>query len=119
MPTVRKFFGEFWARTCDSTKSRRVRDAEACVEDVRTGEWRRISALGALTDPGREFLDVIEDLAAFCHRSADLLLGVHDGRVITTERLTDFGQRQVGELAAQIHGDLTGLRECTGLTRPA
>lgn len=50
------------------------------------------SALGSLTNPGGEFLDVIEDLAAFLHFGQDLALGVHDGGVVATEGLTDLGK---------------------------
>ena len=52
----------------------------------------RRSALGALPDPGGELFDVIEDLAALGHLSANLLLRVHDRGVVSPERLADLGQ---------------------------
>jgi hypothetical protein len=66
-----------------------------------------ISALGPLTDARGEFLDVIEHLAALGHFGEDLSLGVHHGGVVTTERLADLRQRKIGELAAQVHRDLS------------
>lgn len=54
--------------------------------------WKCRSALGALTDPRREFLDVIEDLAFLRHLAADLAFGVHHRGVVATEGMTDLGQ---------------------------
>jgi hypothetical protein len=68
---------------------------------------RRRSALGTVADPGGELFDVIEDLTALGHLGEDLLLRVHHRGVVPAERLSDLGQRQVGELAGQIHGDLS------------
>jgi hypothetical protein len=55
--------------------------------------WRAVvkSALGALTDASGEFFDVIEDLTPFGHLGQDLSLRVHDGGVVTAERLADLG----------------------------
>lgn len=50
------------------------------------------SALGALTDARRQFLDVIEHLTSLRHLVADLLLGIHDRGVVAAERLADLGQ---------------------------
>src|ERR1700687_859002 len=63
-------------------------------------------ALGALADSRGEFLDVIEHLATLSHLAADLLFRVHHGGVVSPESLADLGQRQVGELAAEVHRDL-------------
>ena len=52
---------------------------------------RETSAPGALTDAGGEFLHVIEDLMVLGHFCPNLLLGVHDRRVIAAECLADFG----------------------------
>lgn len=80
--------------------------AKVVREGGMTGEENG-SALGALPDPGGEFLDVIEDLTALGHLGPNLLLRVHDGGVVSAERLADLGQGEIGELAAQIHRDLT------------
>jgi hypothetical protein len=55
--------------------------------------WRAVgeSALGALTDASGEFFDVIEDLTPLGHLGQDLSLRVHDGGVVTAERLADLG----------------------------
>ncbi len=61
---------------------------KSAAEGARNG----LSALGALPDPGGEFLDVVEDLTALGHLVADLAFGVHHGGVIAAEGLPDFGQ---------------------------
>ena len=49
---------------------------------------------------------------ALRHEQTDLLDRVHDrGVVASAELLTDLGQREVGELAAQVHRDLTSEHE--------
>ncbi len=70
-------------------------------------EEHAVLALGALTDASGEFFDVIKDLTALGHLGQDLALGVHDGCVITAERLADFGQRKIGELTTQVHRNLS------------
>lgn len=50
------------------------------------------SALGALLDPCGQLLNLVVHLAAFRHFLTDLLVGVHDRRVVTAERLTDLRQ---------------------------
>ncbi len=111
MPTVRKVFLKIFWRAAQSTH-RGFGDyaAEKYAANGSALERWRIRVVS--------FLDVIEHFAAFGHLAADLLLGVHDGRVVAAERLADLGQRQIGELAAQIHGDLAGLRERPGLSGP-
>ena len=42
---------------------------------------------------------------------------MHDRRVVASEGLPDLGQRQVGELAAQVHGDLAGLDDVVAALR--
>ncbi len=59
-----------------------------CVAD---GFCRPKSALGPLTDASGEFFDVIEHLTPFGHLGKYLSLGVHDGGVVTAERLADLG----------------------------
>src|SRR3954467_9910917 len=62
---------------------------------------------GLLLDPGGELGDLVVDAAALGEQLADLLVGVHDGGVVAaTELLPDLGQGQLGELPAQVHGDL-------------
>lgn len=52
----------------------------------------RRSALGALPNPGGEFLDVVEDFASLGHFGEDFALGVHDRGVVAAECLPDFRQ---------------------------
>ena len=59
-------------------------------------------------DPCGEFLDVIVDLTPFLHLLGDLLLGVHDRRMVAVESVTDLGQREISQFPAQVHGDLAG-----------
>src|SRR5215203_677879 len=110
-------FSKFWAaraeRTLVGAVTRRLRTTSA-----RSMDRMRPSALGALADSGGEFLDVIEDLATFGHLAANLLLGIHHRGVIAAERLADLGQRQIGELAAEVHRDLAGLSQGPRLARP-
>ena len=73
------------------------------------------SVLGTLPNTGGEFLDVIEDLASGGHLVEDFLLRVHDGRVVAPEGLADFGQGEIGEFSAQVHGDLSRLRQRASL----
>ena len=84
------------------------------------GRLRRwISALGTLADPGGEFLDVIEDFTSVGHLIENLLLRIHHRGVVPAERLADLRQGQIGQFAAEIHGDLAGLGQCPGLSGPA
>ncbi|MPM16706.1 hypothetical protein SDC9_63087 [bioreactor metagenome] len=65
--------------------------------------------LGLLTDPRGQLGDLGVDLPALREQLADLPLRVHHrGVVAAAELLADLRQRQVGELPAQIHGDLAG-----------
>src|SRR5262249_25263410 len=60
-----------------------------------------------LFDPVGEFGYLVVERATFGHLLTDLPIRVHDGRVVaSTEGLPDAWQRQVGQLAAQVHGDL-------------
>ena len=62
-----------------------------------------------LFDAVCQFRHLVVDGSAFLHEFADLLVGVHHrGVVAVAEQLADLGQRQIGELAAQVHGDLSG-----------
>ena len=81
------------------------------------GRGRRLSSApapfsrlsGLLLDAVCKLRHVIEGLALFLHELRDLLVRVHNRRVVASESLSDLGQGQVGELAAQIHGDLAGF----------
>ena len=71
-------------------------------------------------DAAREIRDLVVEAASFGHQLADLAIGMHDsGVVAATERLTDLGQRQVGEFPAQVHGDLTRLSQGSRLAGTA
>src|SRR6185295_17351832 len=86
----------------------------------RAGAGRSVLVAGALLDARRELLHLFEGLAPLGDLVADLLVGVHDrGVVAAAEGLPDARQRQVGELAAEVHGDLPRLRERLRLPRPA
>src|SRR5439155_24229667 len=66
--------------------------------------------LRRLLDAVGEFGDLVVQRAPLGHLLADLAVGVHHGGVVAAaEGLTDTGQRQVGQLAAQVHGDLAGV----------
>jgi hypothetical protein len=74
-----------------------VSTAAACDEWYGRGrsflaECPPVSALGALTDAGGEFLHVIEHLTPLRHLVSDLLLGVHHRGVVSAERLPDLGE---------------------------
>jgi hypothetical protein len=61
-----------------------------------------------LLDPAREFRDLVVGGTSFCHLLSYLLVRMHDGRVIAAaELLPNLWKRQICELAAQIHRDLT------------
>ena len=65
---------------------------------------------GLLLDPVGELGDLVVDAAALGDQLADLLVGVHHrGVVAAAELLADLGQRQVGELAAEVHRDLPAV----------
>src|SRR5664279_2904383 len=84
------------------------------------GRVRQRSVPHPVTDPRGEFLHVVVGLPALGHLGADLLGGVHDGGVIAAaERLTDLGQGEVRQLAAEVHGDLPGGNDLFGLHRAA
>ena len=70
---------------------------------------------GLRLDSAGQVCDLIEQTTPFGHELADLAICVHHRGVITaTERLSDLGQGQVGELTAQVHGDLSSRHEHTG-----
>src|SRR5438046_1111817 len=87
---------------------------------VRARTRARRSVPGALLDPRRELLDLFEGLAALGDLVTDLLVGVHDrGVVAAAEGLPDAREGQVGQLAAEVHGDLARLGVRLRLPRPA
>ena len=61
------------------------------VAKVFLGRNQR-SALGTLTDPCRQFLDLIEDVTALSHFAANLALCVDHCGVVTAEGLADLRQ---------------------------
>src|SRR5690606_26729383 len=72
-----------------------------------------------LLDPVGELGDLVEQRAPFGHLLPDLPVGVHDrGVVPAAERLPDARQRQLGELAAQVHRDLPGVDQYPGAGVP-
>jgi len=77
---------DYWCNRCQSFLENF--GLAAARSGNQAGFW---SALGALADPGGEFLDVIEDLVPVCHLVENLLLGVHDRGVIAAECLSDLG----------------------------
>src|SRR3954470_8629926 len=61
-------------------------------------------------DAGGELGDLGVGGPALAHQVGDLLDRVHDRRVVlAAERGTDAREGQLGQLAAQVHGDLTGV----------
>ena len=63
-------------------------------------------ALHAL-DASDEFLDGIIELDIFVAFFADLVVSMDDRRMVTAaETAANLGQGSIGELTAQIHGDL-------------
>ena len=66
-----------------------------------------------VADARGELGDLVVDRPPFTHQLADLAIGVHDRRVVAAaEGLADLGQRQLGQLAAQIHGCLLYTSRC-------
>src|SRR5689334_14355502 len=119
-PGGRSPSGSMWASTGsmiapNGRTSERV-SAATTGRSGRTGGARRarragarasVLVAGALLDARRELLHLFEGLAPLGDLVADLLVGVHDGGVVAAaEGLPDARQRQVGELAAEVHGDL-------------
>src|SRR3712207_4228745 len=65
------------------------------------------------------FVDLVKDVAVAVYEVGDLGGRVHHGRVVAaTEGAADLGQRLVGELAAQVHGDLPRVGERLRAARP-
>src|SRR6476646_1310713 len=95
----------------------RRQDSAVCVTGA-SGEWTSVPT--AVANTRGQLLDVIVGLPALGEFQPDLLGCMHDGRMVpATECLPYFGQRQVGELTAQVHRDLPGRRDLFGLHRPA
>ena len=64
-----------------------------------------------------DFLDFVVGVALLGHLFADFPIGVHDGGVVfTSEVFTNLRQAKVGQLAAQVHGDLSRMRNSTCFT---
>src|ERR1700761_709943 len=82
---------------------------------MRTALKSAYSGGSRLVGPGL-LLDAVSELGYLCinraalgHQTADLAIGVdHRGVVPAAELLADLGQRHVGQLAAQVHGDMPG-----------
>src|SRR5690606_12776837 len=74
----------------------------------------------AVADASRQLLHVLVGLPPLGDLGADLLRGVHHGGVVAAaEGLADRGQRQLGQFATQIHGDLPRERDGLRLTGAA
>src|SRR6476619_1543415 len=72
-----------------------------------SGAGRTSRLTGLLLDPVGQLGDLVVDTASLGEQLPDLLVGVHDrGVVAAAELLADLGQRQLGELAAEVHRDL-------------
>src|SRR5262249_40584502 len=64
---------------------------------------------GTVLDAVDQVVHLLEDDAALGHLAADLLAGVHHGRVVAAPELFgDLRVAVVGELAKDVHADLTG-----------
>src|SRR5208282_2321391 len=96
-----------------------------CAPIVPAGEGMRILTGRSpgqclLFDPVSEFGDLVVDRPAFGHQGADLLVRVHHGGVVAAaELLADLRQGQVGQLPAEVHGDLPRGHEHPGPGGPA
>lgn len=65
---------------------------------------------GFLLDPVENLGDLVIEASALFHQVSYLLVGIHNSCVVAvSKQLADFGQRKVGLLADQIHGNLAGL----------
>src|SRR6478735_3771428 len=86
-----------------------VTDAGSWTHMSSTGKNDRKSGVpGLQLHAVGELGDLVEDRATLGEQLVDLPVGVHDRRVVPVAELrADLGQRQVGELAAQVHRDLT------------
>lgn len=62
-----------------------------------------------LLDALDEVFDDLMKLGVLLALFGDLVVGVQDGRMVTAaEEVADLRQRGVGELAAEVHGNLRG-----------
>ena len=94
-------FGSIW-------KVKAIEKVDNIVNDV-SRETHPCGSSAAAPDLCRQLGDLVVDRLTFADELADLLLRVHDGRVVAAaELLADLRQREVRELAAQVHGDLPG-----------
>lgn len=70
---------------------------------------RRLRFSSVLLDAVGDLRDLIEDLTLLPHEGANLAVSMHDGGVVLAAKLgADLGQREVSELAAQVHRNLSG-----------
>src|SRR3954470_1981539 len=61
-----------------------------------------------LLDAGRQVLHDVEGLTILADEPGDAVHAVHDGGVVAAAELrADLGERLVGQLAAEVHGDVT------------
>src|SRR5690606_17312576 len=71
-----------------------------------------------LLDSAREFGHLVVDRATLLHELRDLLVRVHDCRVIpVAEELADLRQRKIRQLATQIHRNVPRRRDRLGARR--
>lgn len=60
-------------------------------------------------DAANDLSHLVINVAALVHVFGDLLLGIHHSGVVTAaKQLANLRQRQIGLLAADIHGNLAG-----------
>ena len=79
------------------------------------------TALAAgILDSLNDFRHLVVDVASFPHLLTDLLSRIHNRRVVAvTEIHANFRQRQVCQLAADVHGNLSGQGDCLLASNPS
>ena len=62
-----------------------------------------------------DLVDLVKDITITVYEVGDFSRRVHNGGVVTAaESASDFGERFVGELTAEVHGDLPWIGEGLG-----
>src|SRR5919106_3506154 len=92
-------------------------DAKSCSREWSVTDSLRagLSTGSALSHSGREFTNLFETALALLHLSSDFVVGVQNGGVVAaTEAASDLGEREIGELPAEVHGHLTSVDEGAG-----